>query len=408
MSQTTTERFNLLTLEALTNPYPVLQDMRQEEPIYWSDQLHSWVLTRFRDVQSVLRDPRSSVDRSELLAYLLTPEQRTELEPLHELMRRWPVFRDPPSHTRVRSLIAGAVTPRAIATLRPRMEALANELINAVAAKGHMDLMADFAQPFATVITAEMLGANPADRPLFKSWLEDIEPLIQNRLDYESQLQVHRGISSMTNYFRRLLESEPERMKDTMLGGLINMRVENEQLSLDDALGCTALFMFAGQPASADLIALSILTLGQYPDQLAQLVANPTLIPAAIEEVIRFDGPILCLGRTPKEPMQIDSVTIQPGQSMLLHVGAANRDPEQFPDPERFDINRPEPRHVGFGHGAHYCIGSALARLEGQVALEVLLRRLPNLRLGATPPQPKPMLMMRSLHSLHVEFDPVS
>jgi pimeloyl-[acyl-carrier protein] synthase len=392
--------YHLLDPEVLANPYPLYHRLRSEEPVYWDAFLHAWVVTRYADVVTVF--DRFSADRTP------TPEQLTAmgmaaLSPIAQVMVRQMLFLDPPAHTRVRSLAARAFTPRRVERLRAHIQEIVEDLLDGVAAAGSMDIIADLAYPLPAIVTAEMLGVPPTDRDQLKAWSEDFAEVLGNFQHNPDRIsRLLRSLDNMTAYFRAAVRRDQDHPTEGLIHALATVEVEGDRLSEDEVIANTIVTMVGGQETTTNLIGNGVLTLLRHPDQLDKLRNDPSLTPSAVEELLRYESPSQHTARLAPEDIQLGGTLIRKRQAVIAVMGAANRDPARFPDPDRFDICRPDNRHVAFGWAAHFCFGAPLARIEGQIAVGTLLRRFPNLRLRPGPLTWRPNLGLRGLTSLPV------
>lgn len=391
---------HLLDPEVLANPYPLYHRLRSEDPVYWDAFLHAWVVTRYADVVTVF--DRFSADRTP------TPEQLTAmgmaaLSPIAQVMVRQMLFLDPPAHTRVRSLAARAFTPRRVERLRAHIQEIVEDLLDGVAAAGSMDIIADLAYPLPAIVTAEMLGVPPTDRDQLKAWSEDFAEVLGNFQHNPDRIsRLLRSLDNMTAYFRAAVRRDQDHPTEGLIHALATVEVEGDRLSEDEVIANTIVTMVGGQETTTNLIGNGVLTLLRHPDQLDKLRNDPSLTLSAVEELLRYESPSQHTARLAPEDIQLGGTLIRKRQAVIAVMGAANRDPARFPDPDRFDICRPDNRHVAFGWAAHFCFGAPLARIEGQIAVGTLLRRFPDLRLRPGPLTWRPNLGLRGLTSLPV------
>ncbi|MDQ6883909.1 MAG: cytochrome P450 [Candidatus Dormibacteraeota bacterium] len=392
--------YHLLEPEVLANPYPLYQRLRSEDPVHWDAFLHAWVVTRYADVVAVLQ--RFSADRTP------TPKQlaamgMAELSPIAQVMVRQMLFLDPPAHTRVRSLAARAFTPRRVERVRAHIQEIVEDLLDEVAAAGAMDIIADLAYPLPAIVTAEMLGVPPTHRDQLKAWSEDFAEVLgnfQHNPDRVSRLL--RSLDDMTAYFRAAVRRDRDHPTKGLIHALATVEVEGDRLSEDEVIANTIVTMVGGQETTTNLIGNGVLTLLRHQDQLDKLRDDPSLTPSAVEELLRYESPSQHTARLAPEDIQLGGTLIRKRQAVIAVMGAANRDPARFPDPDRLDICRPDNRHVAFGWAGHFCFGAPLARIEGQIAFATLLRRFPNLRLRPGPLTWRPNLGLRGLAALPV------
>jgi len=301
-------------------------------------------------------------------------------------LSRQMLFLDPPDHTRLRGLVNKAFTPRRVDVLRPLIQELVDDLLDRAAAAGGMDLVADFAFPLPAIVIAGMLGVPPEDRDRLKGWSYDFGALISGTpLSEEQAMQAQLGVLSMVAYFADIADQRRSAPRDDLLSALLAAEEQGDRLSTEELLVNCLLLFAAGHGTTTHLIGNSVLALLAHPDQLARLREDPALIVGGIDELLRFDGPVQVTGRNATEDLEIDGTRVTAGQHVTMVLGAANRDPLRFSEPDRLDLGRRDIRHVAFGHGIHFCLGAALARLEGQIALGTLVRRFPTLRLDTTP-----------------------
>lgn len=395
-----TVEFNPFSSEFRADPYPFYHRLRTEDPVYWSP-LGFWVLTRYADVMAVLRDPRFG--QKGLEETLL---EQFGAGPVQQLYSKFMLFLDPPDHTRLRVLVSKAFTPRVVEGLRPHIQKIVDQLLDAVQGAGAMDIMADLAYPLPVVVICEMLGVPAQDRDQFRPWTSDLAHTLDPYMTPPPEL-VERGnktAGAVMDYFRRLIAERRKNLQEDLLSALIAAEEEGDRLSEDELLATCVLLFFAGFETTTNLTGNGTLALLCHPEELRKLKEDPSLIQSAVEELLRYDSPVQMTGRTAKEDIEVGGKTMQKGQEVLTLLGAANRDPAQFPDPDRLDITRSPNRHLAFGHGIHSCLGAPLARVEGQIAIGTLLRRLPGLRRQTDTPEWRETISLRGLQALPVVF----
>ncbi|HSU17472.1 cytochrome P450 [Longimicrobium sp.] len=387
---------SLFSDDTRRNPYPLYDHLRAASPVFQEPQSGHWMLFDYDSVKRALNDAAT-------FSSVVSPNSpRTS---------RWLIFADPPRHTQLRGLIMRAFTPRAVAALEPRIRELSRELLDGAAQRGEMDLVADYAVPLPLMVIAEMLGAPVADRPRFRRWTDAIVALshaVAN--DARAQRAVESFAAAhdeMAAYLPALLEARRRAPQDDLLTRLVEVEVEGERLTEEDILGFFQLLLLAGHETTANLISNAVLSLVEHPDQLARIQAAPRILPGAIEEVLRFRSPVQAVFRATRQEVEMRGRTIPAGQLVLAWIGAANRDPAHFDQPARFDVGRDPNPHVAFGHGIHFCIGAALARMEGRVALAHLLERLGNIELaGVEPWEPREAFHVHGPTRLPIRFEP--
>jgi len=370
--------FNPFAPEFHADPYPTYRLLRERDPVHQMP-MGAWILTRYDDVVATLKDSR--LGRAGFEAFLAAVYGAgNEDIPMPASM----LFRDPPDHTRLRSLVSRAFTPRVIEGLRPRISAIVEVLLDRVQERGRMDVIADLAYPLPVTVISEMLGVPSGDHELIKQWSADIArglDAIGMPVDPEVVGRASRGRRALGEYFRGLIPERRRQPRDDLLTSLIAAEDQGDRLTEGELLSTCVLLYVAGHETTVNLIGNGLLALLQHPGELARLRNHPELSSSAIEELLRYDGPVQRTGRTAHEDLELGGRHIPKGSMVVSVIGAANRDPEHFPDPDRLDIGRRDNRHVAFGFGLHFCLGAPLARLEGQIALGGLLRRFGHLEL---------------------------
>ena len=367
------------------DPYPVYRALRERAPVLFGARgpFRFTLVSRHADVVAVLRDPRMSVDRP------FQPKPPTDdvdpatLHPLARALRalsRIMLFRDPPDHTRLRGLVGKAFTPRMVEALRPRVAALVDELLAPRLRDGGLDLVRDFAEPLPILVIAELLGLPAEDRGSLKRWSDELAVMLDGSIAMQHIGRAVQSAVEVIDYLRVHLEAKRRDPKDDLISAMLSAQ-ERDRLTDDEILGTVLIVMGAGHETTTNLIANGVLALLRHPGELARLRAEPQLVGSAVEEVLRFDSPVQATSRVPQADFEIGGGTVAKGTEIGLLIGAANRDPAVFPDPDRFDVARADNRHLSFGLGIHFCLGAGLARLEGQVALGSLAARAPALAL---------------------------
>jgi len=398
----------LISDEFLRDPYPLLRQLQMEAPVYWSESIGGWIVTRFDDVVVTFRDVAhfSNEGRLGRAVEYLPPEQRANFGAFeNHYATKSLIHSDPPDHTRLRSLMNKVFTPRAVEALRPRIQELVEELLDAAPSTGPVDIIRVLASPLPATVIAQIVGAPAQDARLFKAWADDILAFQgMNRPPLEMLAKAQRGIVNMRAYLTDLIAQRRQRPQDDLLSSLVAVESEGERLSSTELVSTCLTLLVAGHETTLSLIGNGLLTLLLYPEQLEQLRQDPSLMPGAIEEMLRFESPVARQPRLVKQDVSLGGQTLRQGQMAFQFLNAANRDEAYFPDPDRFDLRRTNNKHMAFGLGVHFCIGAPLARIEGPIAIGAVLRRMPNLRLagdGADWDIGKPN--SRLLHSLWVE-----
>jgi len=374
------------------DPYPLYAGLRRSQPVFQIPipadvGAGVFLLTRYADVQQALKDPRFSADRRRADA---VKRNRERFPP--DLLGDESLFRslltmDPPDHTRVRGLVSKAFTPRRVATLRPRIEAITRELLAPAVVHGRFDLMAVLAAPLPAIVIAELLGVPAEDHPRFREWAREI---ISVGADVTTSgpdpSRFRRGFDPLAAYLREVIAARRRAPQDDLISALVLAQEDRDALSDAELLTTAVLLLLAGHETTTNLIGNGTLALLRHPAELARLRAEPTSLPLlrnAIEEMLRFDSPVQGTVRVASEALTLGGVAIGKGALVVCGIGAANRDPAEFPEPDRFDVARSEIRHLSFGLGTHFCLGATLARLEAEIAFGALLEACPTLALDA-------------------------
>jgi cytochrome P450 len=404
----------LFTPPMLQDPYATYARLRATHPVYWSAPLGAWVLTRYDDVDLALRDPRLSNELGDLIPAAAQPAPGENapgwdvLQALYAFVNNSLVFSDPPRHTRLRELVASAFTPRALDQIRDQIQQLTDGLLDAVQGRGQMDLVHDLAYPLPIAVITTMLGAPVADRDQLKAWCDALllpfgrDPAT---LTADERQRASQGGAALSAYVRDLLQQVRAHPGDNLLTALTQAEDASGKLTEDELFATVVLFLIAGHENLSSLFGNGVLALLQHPDQLAKLRDDPSVLAPAIEELLRYVTPNQFIRRRATTAITFGDQTVQPGQYLLLVLAAANRDPAPFPDPDRLDLTRqPTSRHLAFGHGFHFCLGAALARLEAEIVFTTLLRRFPNLRLATARLDYADNFNVRLLQSLPVTF----
>jgi len=393
--------FRLLDPDVLADPYPLYHRLRREDPAHWDPFLHSWVVTRYADVVRVLRD--FSAQRTPT-SERLTTMGLSALNPIANVMVKQMLFLDPPAHTRIRSLASAAFTSQRVEVLRSHIRDIVRNLLAKVKPNGRMDVIADLAEPLPGIVTAEMLGVPVEDHRQLKLWSEDFAEMLGNFQHNPDHIpQILKTTEEMTAYFRSAMRKENLR-PDGLVSSLMNADIHGDRLTEEEVIANSIMTMIGGQETTTNLIGSGTLSLLRNPDQLEKLRANLSLIPSAVEELLRYESPIQHTARLTPEDTELGGKQIRKRQAVIAVMAAANRDPEHFPDPDRLDITRGDNHHVAFGYGAHFCFGAPLARIEGQIAFEEMVRQLPSWSLEPGPLVWRTNQGLRGLTSLRINF----
>lgn len=394
--------YQLLDPAVLADPYPLYERLRTEAPVHWDPYLHAWVVTRYADVVTVLH--HFSADRTP------TPEQfaaigLAELAPLAQVMVKQMLFMDAPDHTRLRGLASTAFTPARVEALRSHIKEILDHLLEPLLSAGRMDVIADVAAPLPAIVTAEMMGVPTSDANQLKDWSADFAEVLGNfQHNPDRASRTLKCVEEMTSYFRDALENQRKHPSEGLINALLTAELDGDRLTEEEIIANCIVTMVGGQETTTNLIGNGVLTLIRHPDELERLRNNLSLIPSAVEELLRYESPSQHTARICREDTELGGKTIRKGQAVIAVMGAGNRDPERFPDPDRLDLARTDNRHLAFGWASHFCFGAPLARIEGQLTFEALVRRTTNLAIEPGPIVWRDNLGLRGLTSLPVTF----
>ncbi|GAB1542216.1 hypothetical protein NUACC21_48900 [Scytonema sp. NUACC21] len=401
--------YNPFTSPQIDDPYPFYARARQETPVFYSPLLNAWIVTRYDDICTVMKDPiRFSSKNSVQIPSDLPPE-------VQEIMRGFNldlplVNHDPPIHTRLRSIVGKVFLQQSIAAMKPRIQAIAHELVDSFVDDGRADLIAQFAYPLPMIVMTALLGVPRTDIQLFKQWSDDWAMLMWENQPLEQQVKCAHGCIAFQNYTSAMLEERRRTPQDDITTKLLNALQEDEYLLSTSEIATLLMgFLFSGHESTTKLIANALLVLLRHPNQWRLLQENLHLAVNVVEETLRIDSPAQGMFRTTTEAVELGGVTLPAGARLQLMFASANRDETHFPNPDCFNIHRPNlQKHLGFGWGIHLCLGAPLVRLESQVALEVLAQRLPSLRFQQDfVVQYEPNVVLRGPKHLLLEWDAV-
>ena len=374
--------FNPMAPGFREDPYPFYRRLRETDPFHRSRPADGYVLTRYDDVIAVLRDSAFSSDERNLKIFprMVARMARAGVPDPYLDDQMSMLRRDPPDHSRLRGLVAKAFTPRSVERMRPRVEKILKELLEARPAHGAMELVRELAAPLPVRVIAEMLGIPPEDHMRFRHWSDEVvRSLGESTL--EDRHAALRATAELLGYFEAIVDARRVSPRDDLISALAAAEDGGDVLSLSELFSTLVLLLVAGNETTTNLISNSLLALLRNPDQLELLRASPERVPAALEELLRYDSPVQLTSRIVKADCTLSGQRLRRGQQLVLLLGAANRDPAIFSDPERLDVTRGDVRHLSFSHGIHFCLGAQLARLEGTLALEALVTRYPRMRL---------------------------
>lgn len=397
---------SLLEPEMLVDPSPFYRRLLAERPILFDEPLNAWVVSRYADVVALLRDSRLLRDRNVDATLASIPEpEREALRPLFGAFGKQMLFLDPPAHTRLRGLVNKAFTPKAVDSVRASVEQMASTLIDAKAPSGQMDVIADIAHPLPFAVICEILGVPEEGRPQFRRWSHDYMNFLSALPPPPDVLaSAARSVVEMFEYMRPLTAERRAHPGEDLLSALVHAEEQGQILSEEELFANILLLFLAGHETTTNLIGNGLWTLLQRPEELERLRRDPGLWPSAVNELLRYESPIRLTAGRASEDFVFKGHQIKNEQFVFLLLAAANRDPEQFADPDRVEVGRKENKHLAFSQGGHFCLGAPLARMEGEIALRMLVERLPGLRLGESAPEVAASLGARGLKSLPVLF----
>lgn len=375
--------FNPMQQGMRVDPYPAYKALRERDPIHRSYPADGWVLSRYDDIMAVLADKTYSADERHWVRYQRerARNRRAGVPDAYEYGIVSMLRSDPPDHTRLRTLVSKAFTPRAVERMRPRIEAVVEAIVHDLKQRSHFDLMADFASPLPVVIIAEMLGVDVQDQQRFRHWSNEATLLLGDGTN-EDRRRAFAALEEMRSWLDEQVEQRRRAPREDLLSGLVAAEEGGERLTTMELFSTCLLLLIAGNETTTGLIGNGALALLNHPEQLDLLRREPQRIADAVEELVRYDSPVQLTSRLVLEDRDFQGRRFQRGQQIVLLLGAGNRDPKRFPEPDRLDISRPDVHPLSFGHGIHYCLGAQLARLEARIAFEKLLQGLPNLRRG--------------------------
>jgi len=394
--------YHLLDPQVLADPYPLYHRLRTEAPVFWDPYLHAWVVTRYADIVTVLHQfSAKCAPTPQQLAAIGMPE----LGPVAQVMMRQMLFMDAPAHTRLRGLASMAFTPARVEALRSHIQEIVDTLIAPLTSAGRMDVIAHLAAPLPAIVTSEMLGVPTSDRDQLKEWSEDFAEVLGNFQHNPNRAsRTLKCVEEMNAYFRDAIRRCRTRPREGLVNSLLTAEIDGDRLTEEEVIANCIVTMVGAQETTTNLIGNGVLSLLRNPDQMQRLKENLNLIPSAVEELLRYESPSQHTTRIAPENSQLGGKEIRKGQAVIVVMGAGNRDPERFPDPDRLDVGRRDNRHLAFGWASHFCFGAALARIEGQLAFEAIVSRLPDLALESGPLVWRENLGLRGLTSLHVTF----
>ena len=381
--------YNPVSEEASRDPYAVYRRIRDKDPVHRMRLVDAWVLTRYEDADAMLRDHARFSNEGRRF-------HDTGLTTLLDI--------DPPDHTRLRALVARAFTPRSVRSWHERVQAISDRLLDAVAGEDRFDLIAALGYPLPVTVIAEMLGVPADDMDRFEGWSNDIALIVEPILTPAQVERVRRATEELFAYFETIVEARQREPRDDIVSALLAAEEEGDKLSREELLSTMLLMLVAGNETTRNLIGNGMLALLGHPDQLQRLRDGPDLLEPAVDELLRFDSPVQLNGRVLREDLELGGKRQRAGEKVIALLGAANRDPAAFEDPDALDIGRKEKSHLSFGRGIHYCLGASLAILEARIAFRGLLDRFPSIRMAAEP-RYRDGFVLRGVESLWIEVE---
>jgi cytochrome P450 len=391
----------------LADPFPVYAALRDHDPAHWSPRLKAWVFTRYEDVRRICLDATMSSDRLRPFFATLPSDEARRVADLIRYLTLWMVFRDPPEHTRLRRLASKVFNVRSIHALRPNVEAVSAALLDAIGGREEFDFIAQFAGPLPALVIMDMLGVPRGELPRLKHLSDEMALFIGSaRAVPEKYPRAQAATHEMAQLFRELIEARRQRPRPDLLSELVHLEDEGDRLTEDELVATCILLLFAGHETTTHHIANGLAALLRFPGELERLRADRALAPAAVEELLRFDGPIGAQVRIVQEPHTVHGKALQRGDRVFLMMNAANRDPRAYEEPDRLDLRRNGVPHLSFGFGAHLCLGFPLARLEGQVALPDVLARWRHIEVAQGPSEWLDSMVLRGMKAMPLRVRP--
>jgi cytochrome P450 len=387
----------------LADPFPLYRRLQDEDPAHWSPSLRAWVLTRYEDVKAACLDVQGlSSDR--LTPFFAASPEASRMAALQACLTRWMVFRDPPDHTRLRRLAAKVFNVRSIQALKPGIESTTQWLLERIGERDRFDFVADFASPLPALVIMDMLGVPREELGALKALSDEMALFIGSAREARGKYdRADQATREMMEFFRALVVARRAEPRQDLLSALVHLDDEGERLDENELVAMCVLLLFAGHETTAHHIANGLQALLRFPAELERLRKDPSLAPAAVEELLRYDGPIGAQVRIVQTGRALHGRELKSGERVFLMMNAANRDPRAFPDPDRLDLKRHGVPHLTFGFGAHICLGFPLARLEGQVALPAVLSRWRRIEIAGEPLQWIDSMVLRGVHALPVD-----
>ena len=401
-------QFNPFSAGFRANPYPIYDYLRAKNSIFRSLAGGNWVVTRYEDVKIILREHRVySDDKPKIIQeksqYL--KNRGKNLDALADASNKFLFYMDPPDHTRLRRLMSKAFSPIVIERMRPQIQTIVDECLDKALSRGELDVISELAGPLPVKVIARMLGVPSSDaQEQLHQWSQILSRILDSLISLEEYEALDKAILEFQQYFRQLISQRAKDPQDDLISYLIAARDESEKLSEEEVLSTCILLFMTGEETTVNTIGNGILALLHHPEQMEKLKQEPNIIQTAVEEMLRYDSPVQITVRIASDNLEINNHTIQKGEKMLICLGAANRDPVKFSNPDLFNILRHENHHLAFGDGIHYCLGATLARTQAEIAINSLVQKLPNLKLASDKLEWRKNIALRGLKALPVIF----
>jgi len=395
--------YNPRNRATINDPLPIFQVLQEQDPCHWCAPLKSWIFTRYDDVREILLDEKISADRLSPYFASLPDDQRKGVAEVIKYLNTWVAFKDPPDHTRIRSLLNKVFTPGAIRSLRPSITDAVTQLLEPLIEKEEFDFVKELAYPLPANVILTMLGLPADDMELLHEWSAEMQPFIGGATtSTDKYARAEAGAVAMADYFRSAIRERTSRPRDDMLTKLVACQENDDALTEDEVIGSAILFLFGGHETTTNLIGNGVRALLQHPSQSTHVRDRPELMKGAVEEILRFDGPTLASIRLVSTEHERCGKTLKKGQRVFVMIHGANHDLEKFIDPATFDISRNPNPHLTFNYGIHFCLGAPLARLEGEIAIGEAIKRMPTLALAQQSYDYMDTMVMRGVWSMPV------
>lgn len=397
-------KFNPFLPEFRLDPYPFYRTLQSSHPVYFSPALRGWILSRYSDVVGVLQDSRFSVNRQESNLFRRLQPFASLRPDFAEAITRSLLMVDPPDHTRLRRLVNKAFTPRMVENLRPRIQAIVDDLLDRAAERREMDLIRDLAYPLPVIVISEMLGIESKDHAKLKEWSDALAALVDPMQGENGMMPAQNAYVELSAYLRGVFEERRRAPRSDLISALVAVDEQGDTLTDAELLSLSALILGAGHETTTNLLGNAVVALLRNPGERRRLQDDPSLIVSAVEEFLRYDSPVQLTDRMATQDCEIAGQKVRKGVLVGLVLAAANRDPERFAEPDRLDVGREDNYHVAFGQGFHFCLGASLARTEAQIAISTLLRRFPDFDGEKDPKDWKRSMVLRGPTSLHLSL----